>query len=92
MKNLIDRLICRVLGHSKRQFVRFEYPRFSPWLWTRCQRCRRSFDKEPLEHVSLRELVDNYGVSSSNIGLHYWGRTQLAEKYGFSESPEKNHD
>lgn len=76
MKTLIDKLLCRLFGHNVHQFVRFEYPRCSPWLWTKCQRCRVSFDKQPLEDVSLRELVDQYGVSEDNIGLRYWGRSQ----------------
>jgi uncharacterized C2H2 Zn-finger protein len=89
---LIDRAFCWLFGHGKRQFVRFEYPRFSPWLWTKCPRCDKKFDKQPLEHVSLRELVDNYGVHPGNIGLHWWGRRKLGTEFEFNMSvaqPEK---
>ncbi len=77
MKTLIDKLFCRLFGHNKRQFVRFEYPSFAPWLWTKCSRCRKGLDKEPLGDVSLRDLVDVYGVDLANLGLHFWGKRKL---------------
>lgn len=73
---LIRKLICKVFGHQAYWFVRFEYPVYEPFLWTRCDRCKRALTKVPMFHVPLMELHTRWGVPSDDPMLHQWARNR----------------